>query len=447
MDDRLFRWPTPPHPDDEEAFRAHRAGEDVRSWSTLFLVCAGMVTIWWPTDLWLYAQTPEAIGPFAVARVFAAGASLLMYVLLKRVRSLRDRPFLSMSAVGIAVAFVAAWQFGRIGGPKEVWFHFTHLFVLGPIVISMQRRARVFLTLLIALALGLGMFGMHPQHLEDPLAGGTISWILFLVVLGIGSGFFADGLRRREFFQRSQATRLAEELDVIKNSLERQVEVRTHEVRELARHLESAREEERARIARDLHDDLGQELTALRYAVELTKKRWTNVPCSIGANVEEIGALTQRTGQTLRAILADLRPRVLDDLSFVAASSWLVQRTRERSGLTIEFVKEGQEANLPGELATTVYRILQEALANTVKHAWARNVLVRLDMREDAVVLEVTDDGVGFDPAGVGAERFGLIGMRERAVSFGGTFELGSTPTQGTRVRLTLPVPRMELAS
>lgn len=444
-DNFSFRWPQPFRPEDEEAFWSHRTNEGVRSWHALFLVSGAFALLTWPTDRWLYARTPEAIEPFAIARVYAAASAVLMYLLLDRVPFMRARPILTMSTVGLPVVFVAAWQFGRIGGPTEIWFHFTHLFVLAPIVISMLPWKRVLFTVMIALSLGLGLFGMHPEHLSDPVAGATMNWMLFLVLLGIVAGLFADGLRRREFFQRCEAIRLAEELDATKNSLERQVETRTREVRELARHLESAREEERTRIARDLHDDLGQELTALRYAVELTKRRVASDPTSVGANVDEISALMLRTRQTLRSILSDLRPRVLDDLGFVAASAWLIQRTRERTGLTIEFTRQGLAAPPPGDLATTVYRVLQEALSNVVKHAWARKVDVRLDMGPDAVVLEVVDDGVGFSPADVAAGRFGLVGMRERAAILGGVFEVEAAPERGTTVRLTLPVPRVDL--
>lgn len=448
--DRLrLHWSNPAHPDDEEAFWVHRAEVSARSWRILFLASALFVVLWWPTDLWLYAKTPEAIRPFAVARGFTASSLLLMSVLLKRVEFFRARPVLSMAVLGHAISFVAAWQFGSIAGPTQVWFHFTHLFVLGPIAITMRRGQRVVLTSLLACSLLAGLFVMTPRNLSDPLAGATVSWLVFLTVLGISSGFFADGLRRREFFQRCEAVRLAKELDAVKNSLERQVEARTREVRELGRHLESARERERARIARDLHDDLGQELTALRYAVELTRRRCVKSPESsgIGSNVAEIGSLADRARLTLRSILSDLRPRVLDDLGFVAASAWLVQQVRERTGLPIEFVHQGDDARLSSELSTTVYRVLQEALGNATRHAKANKVRVRLELGASFVALEVTDDGIGFDPAGVGRERFGLLGMRERAAASGGHFEVASERGKGTRVHLMLPLEPMEMAS
>jgi signal transduction histidine kinase len=282
---------------------------------------------------------------------------------------------------------------------------------------------------------------MHPQHLRDPLAGATISWLFFLALLGVLGGHFADSLRRREFFQRREAQRLARELQVLKDSLEEQVFERTAEVRELAQHVESAREAERTRIARDLHDDLGQELTALRYGVEFARSRWTKSPASIGMNLDDVHGLATSASQSLRAILSDLRPRVLDDLGFNAAAEWLVKRTGARTGLQVALVQRGEDRPLPNDLATSAFRVLQEALSNATRHADAVRVDVEIDLQDDALVLTVQDDGRGFDPGKKDNRGYGLIGMRERAAFHGGAARVESAAGAGTCVRLRLPLP------
>lgn len=441
--DHPLHWPKAPHPDDEKAFWAHRLEEGVRAWRLVLFGGVVVTVAWWPTDFWLFAHRPDAIEAFAFARGFAAAIALAMYVLVMNVAAFRKRPYLAMSTVAAAVAFVGGWQFGRLGGPGEVWIHFTHLMVLTPVALSLRHAHRVALTVTLASAIMIGMFVMHPEHRQDPLAATTVSWFLFLVVFSVLIGLFADALRRREFFQRRAIHRLAEELRTLKESLEHQVAERTTEVRQLAANVESARELERARIAGDLHDELGQELTALRYAIELTRRRWTNDPTSIGANFEDVEGLVQRTRQTTRAILSDLRPRVLDDLGFHAASEWLVQRMRDRTGLAIELVSTGGEPELPERVATAAFRVLQESLTNAVRHAQALRIEVTIAATPDALALTVTDDGVGFDPvtgraAGGG---FGLIGMRERATTLSGSFDVESAPGRGTRIHLLLPRP------
>lgn len=437
-----FRWPAAPSPDEERAFWREKEEEGIRSWRLLLFASGVIATlVWWPTDLLFFAESPGAVEAFGKARVFTAVMALTMYLLVRYTSFFRRRALTSLSSVTLGVAFVMAWQMGTIGGPGEIWFHFTHLLVLTPIAGTLRPHQRVILTALIVLALGLGLFGMHPQHLRDPLAGATVSWLLFLALLGVLGGHVADALRRREFFQRREAQRLARALQILKESLEEQVFERTSEVRELARHVEAAREAERTRIARDLHDDLGQELTALRYGVEFARARWTKSPASIGANLDDVQGLANSAGQSLRAILSDLRPRVLDDLGFNAAAEWLVQRTGERTGLHVALVQRGEDRPLPHDLATSAFRVLQEALSNATRHADALHVDVVIDLRADALVLTVQDDGRGFDPGKKDRRGYGLIGMRERAAVHGGAARVESAAGAGTRVLLQLPLP------
>ena len=436
-----FAWPVAPSDEDERAFWAHRHQEGTHAWGMALLLGFCVTVAWWPTDPFVFGRIPGAAAVFARVRAFLALSAIGMFLLVRFVPAFRARPYQAMSAVAVGAALVSAAELGRLGGPDRIWFHFTHLLVLSPVAVSLRPAHRAALTATIAATLAVGFFGAHPEHLADPLAAATLSWLVFLAVLSAAAGMFADTLRRNEFFQRRAAVRLTEELSALKASLEARVAARTLDVRRLAAHLESAREAERTRVARELHDELGQELTALRYAVELCRRRWTGDPVAIGPNLDVVDGLLARTRQTARSIPSDLRPRVLDDLGFGAASEWLVTRTRERTGVEVALRMPDPEPALGREVATAAFRVLQEALANAARHADAARVDVTVSHTDEVLEVVVTDDGVGFDPAApAGPGGFGLLGMRERAEALGGQLEVQSV-TGGTTVRVRLPAP------
>ena len=219
----------------------------------------------------------------------------------------------------------------------------------------------------------------------------------------------------------------------------------------LLQHVETARESERAHLARELHDQLGQELTALHYAIELAQRRHALDPSATSRHLAEMDLLLQRARKAMRETVFELRPQVLEDLGLAAAAKLLAQRTAERSGVAVAFsaepdvAAEGRQVGDEGrsaaadEVATAGYRILQECLTNALRHGAARRIDVALVRDGAALVLRVQDDGVGFDPATVQGG-FGLLGMRERAAALGIALTIASAPGQGTRVEARLPL-------
>jgi signal transduction histidine kinase len=144
-------------------------------------------------------------------------------------------------------------------------------------------------------------------------------------------------------------------------------------------------------------------------------------------------------------VLAHLRPRVLDDFGLVAALDWLASDTRRRSGIDVRFEAEPEEFAVPGEVATGVFRIVQESLTNALRHASAKRIRVVATLDAEGLVATVSDDGVGLGPPERRrAGSLGLLGMRERAHALGGTFEITSPPAGGTRVCVRLPSPRAD---
>lgn len=216
------------------------------------------------------------------------------------------------------------------------------------------------------------------------------------------------------------------------------------ELRSLAGHLQQAREEERTRIAREIHDELGQMLTALKLDLGWLEKRLaagTSVETGpLLTKVRSMSELFHTLVQTVRRLATELRPGLLDTLGLEAAVEWHVHDFQERSGLQCTVDAHLRPDALDRSAATALFRILQESLTNVARHAKAKTVRVRLQEQEGRVVLEVQDDGRGVTAADLhkpGA--FGLLGMRERVGTLGGVCDVRGRPGRGTTVRVSVP--------
>jgi PAS domain S-box-containing protein len=210
------------------------------------------------------------------------------------------------------------------------------------------------------------------------------------------------------------------------------------EIKELALAANNVREQEKSRVARELHDELGQALTALKIDVVWMKQNLSAPTAQLAGKLTEMQLLVDGTVAATRRISSDLRPLVLDDLGLAAAVEWLVQSFTTRTGVACELAVSS-ELELQDPYATTVFRVLQESLTNIAKHAEATQVEVSLHREGARTVLHVADDGRGFDtsaPRKSGS--FGLLGMRERAALLGGEIKIDSAPGKGTRLELRI---------
>lgn len=211
---------------------------------------------------------------------------------------------------------------------------------------------------------------------------------------------------------------------------------------ELFRKVVAAQEAERQRIARDLHDETGQALTAIGMGLrgladELKNKRDKN------DTLNQLQALTSDSLRELQRIISDLRPAHLDDLGLSATLRWYASRLQEMVRLNIHVDISGREHALDETIKITVFRIIQEALTNIIKHSRATSARVNLEYREKAVYILVRDNGIGFDmdavESRIGRVSLGLAGMAERAALLGGTVEVHSRPDYGTEVEAVIP--------
>jgi PAS domain S-box-containing protein len=221
------------------------------------------------------------------------------------------------------------------------------------------------------------------------------------------------------------------------------------QLRELSGHVESVREDERTGIAREIHDQLGQALTAFKMDLAWIARRVSAETAvdreALLAKTREMSQMTDEVINQVRRISADLRPGVLDDLGLLAAIEWEGERFEQRTGMTCALRSNLGDARLDRELSTAVFRIFQEALTNVARHAEAKHVDVTLERRGGSLVLEVRDDGKGILPEALHNPRsLGLLGIRERARRLGGAIAIGAGDPSGTTLMLILPLAAAE---
>ena len=215
------------------------------------------------------------------------------------------------------------------------------------------------------------------------------------------------------------------------------------ELRELAAASNSVREQEKSRIARELHDELGQALTALKMDVEWMRERISPDQKMLEDKLNAMHGLLDSTVAATRRISSDLRPLMLDDLGLLPAVEWLIQNFRQRTGITCEFALGAPDLELDDPYATAIFRILQESLTNVSRHAQASLVEVTLDAHEGEAMLTVRDNGVGFrTDAPHKPSSYGLMGVAERAYLLGGNVKIDSERNRGTTIEVRIPLRR-----
>jgi PAS domain S-box-containing protein len=213
------------------------------------------------------------------------------------------------------------------------------------------------------------------------------------------------------------------------------------ELRELGSLSQSLREREKSQVARELHDELAQALTALKMDVTWIAERLAPAEKGVSEKLSGVLAMLDSTVAATRRIAADLRPLLLDDLGLVAAVEWLVQNFIERTGIACELAMGSQDLDLREPHASAVFRIVQESLTNAARHARPTRVEVTLQRSGNAVHLKVRDDGRGFSMTDRRKPKtFGLMGLRERAALLGGETRIQSEPGRGTSIEATIPL-------
>ena len=244
-------------------------------------------------------------------------------------------------------------------------------------------------------------------------------------------------LRHTDTEQRN--AQLQKELEALNRSLEAQVIARTSELQALSLRLLRIQEDERRAIARELHDEIGQLLTGLKLQLEAGQKAAGDTP--LRANFNEALATATSLLDHVRTLTQQYRPRVLDDLGLQPAIEWHLKQFTRQTGIDVDLAVDLPPGRLPGELETVVYRIVQEALTNTARHAQAKQAAVAITHGNASLIVEISDRGRGFDVnrALAKTDSLGLAGLRERVNLAGGRIEMQSTVGIGTRITAEFP--------
>lgn len=277
--------------------------------------------------------------------------------------------------------------------------------------------------------------------------------VAFILVTGTVSEEFAVSIIQQgadDYILKTNLTRLP---SAIKSAIEKkriqqeqersQQELRqlNEELRSVSAHLEKIREEEQARIAREIHDQIGQQLTGLKMDVSWLKRMTNNKaePKSILEKLDEISLNLDEAVKTVRKVASDLRPSILDDFGLIDALDWHSKEFSSRYGIQVHFKSLVKDVKVDPNIAISLFRIYQEALVNVARHAEAKNVITIFEMKDNEASLRIHDDGKGFDNT-VRKKTLGLLGMKERAQMIGGTLTIDSRPGKGTSVLVIVPV-------
>ena len=241
-------------------------------------------------------------------------------------------------------------------------------------------------------------------------------------------------LRRLQADQEERVReRTAQLLETQGKLLESQIQLQ-----ELAGFLQNVREEERTRIARELHDELGQALTSLRIDLGWLRGKCESLGEPVFDRASQAYMLTERTIDALRRISEGLRPGMLDVLGLAAAIEHHVTQFEERSGIACTLFMNREEFEIDDPLATAIFRLVQEALTNVLRHANARQLIVSIGDRERSIRVRIEDDGQGFKPV-EGKKTFGLLGMQERVKILGGSIQISSQQGKGSCIDASFP--------
>lgn len=235
----------------------------------------------------------------------------------------------------------------------------------------------------------------------------------------------------------NQKQKLIKNAELLKESSEEMKKL-LEQLQSLAKYTEKAREYERKSIARELHDDLGQALTAVKIDLGIIRQKVADDEAI--SRIEKLSALVGQTIKTVQRLTSQLRPEIIDDLGLEAAIEWYAKEFGERNGIEINVVVEPGLVLSPDD-SITLFRIMQESLTNVARHARASKVDINLACDETSIEMTISDNGIGIQDGQLSSKKsFGLIGMKERANTLGGTFKIRSESGSGTTVLLKFPL-------
>ncbi|MGE5263870.1 MAG: ATP-binding protein [Acidobacteriota bacterium] len=358
-----------------------------------------------------------------------------------RIAHALNRPQVVTTIIGLAAVVVLGFA-DYLTGP-DISFTLFYLIPLSLVAWSSGRRAGFLLSLISAIVwlrvdLALGTVYSNPLA-RYWNAAAKLGFFLVVVQLEVSLKALNRNLERLV----KERTALLEDEVAERKRTEQALRESEERSRRLAEHTIDSQEKERRFLARELHDEIGQVLTAVK--TNLQALQLSDIPRALAQRLDEsIGVVERALGQ-ISDLSVDLRPSLLDDFGLVPALEWYARRQAQRSGFQVTFLATPEEMRLPPSLETTCFRVAQAALTNVARHARAKQVRIELRRTEAELLLVVRDDGVGFDVARAlertaHNENFGLLAMQERVRLVAGEIEFESAPRCGTQVRAHFPL-------
>lgn len=248
---------------------------------------------------------------------------------------------------------------------------------------------------------------------------------------------------RKLVFENEEKEKRAVEFDSVSEKLiiEHDLLIKAeNQLRNYATQLTYAMEEDRARIAREIHDDLGQQLTAFKMGIDWVLHKQTNIEGEVAEKLNEMLKMSDTAVTSIRRISSDLRPAIIDDLGLIPALEGLCHDLKKTSGITCHFISTAKERKFDDNLSINTYRIVQETLTNVIRHSKAKSVTISITENGGKLIIEVSDDGIGISQETILASKhLGIMGMKERAALLGGKLTIEGIIGKGTRTKLILP--------
>lgn len=417
-------------PEEQAAWVAQRRAVMVDAFPLIALIFVVAPILWWPTDPWVFAEYPRAVEAMTWMRSGACLVAGTLFVTLRWSAWVRQHVMVLGVAGALLVGTVAGASMAHAGDLDGPWVHFLYVVPLVTLGLIADLLPRLLITLGLGLSTVGGYFVAEPRWAEHPLLLATVSYSVFSVLFCTAIGHGVMLLMRTSYIRSLRLTSLAA-------SLEQRVDEKTAELRALARRLEVLREEERKWMAREVHDELGQELAALQFTLSYARGRVEQGAEPGLRALDEVDSVLKRTRETVRRMVRSLRPPVLDERGAVAAVEWLVKDMGERAGLTVHYSCDGDAPTLMGDHATAVFRVAQELVTNAVRHGAGSLLAVRLHLTPERLELRVENDGRSLPGGPTGGT--GMIGVRERLAAVGGTVRWRAREGGGVVAVVTLP--------
>lgn len=278
----------------------------------------------------------------------------------------------------------------------------------------------------------------------------------FILVTGTVSEEFAVNIIKQgadDYLLKTNLTRLPSAISKTVENKKAQKEKRMAEIemqemneqlRHLAAHLQNVREEEQTRISREIHDELGQMLTAIKMDVTSADRKLKTSTDEASSSLKRVIEMVDATVKTIRRIASELRPGILDDLGLVEALEWQSSEFEKRNQIKCRFQNKGPEISIDRNVAIGLYRIFQEALTNIARHSGATEVMATMETNSNQLTLTIRDNGKGFNPESVKQKKsLGLVGMKERALMMKGELLMETFPGKGASVRVVVPLSQL----